>query len=262
MSEKSKASSSKTLSSPNYIDYPRLNGHTDPHLRTIAYPCDVIISSPPKNQFKNIFRQQPNSKKPKSKSEKQLKKDHLKTPVIILDKEYTSEKTKQQTNSHVNYAYDNEIMFSAPAQTSQIQNVQSDNLSKVQPFFWKGEQSQEELFQQNIHTHSDEFLIESQMHRNNIKLGRKDSAQHIPQSFERNMAKNLKNLTTNSSPSGSYSLDTSIETSINLNSKYTDSTSICTDHSLKDEDAWLPILTIAEEEVSLLFFFVVSKNSN
>jgi len=153
-------------------------------------------------------------------------------------------------------------MISAPAQIVQIQNVQSANLSKVQPFFWKGEQSQEELFQQNIHTHSDEFLIESQMHRNNIKLGRKDSAQHIPQSFERNMAKNLKNLTTNSSPSGSYSLDTSIETSINLNSKYTDSTSICTDHSLKDEDAWLPILTIAEEEVSLLFFFVVSKNSN
>jgi len=97
------------------------------------------------------------------------------------------------------------------------------------------------------------------MHRNNIKLGRKDSAQHIPQSFERNMAKNLKNLTTNSSPSGSYSLDTSIETSINLNSKYTDSTSICTDHSLKDEDAWLPILTIAEEEVSLLVFFRIEE---
>ncbi len=257
LSDKSKSSGLRTLSSPNYIDYPRINGHTDPHLRTIAYPRDVVISSSPKNHFKNIFRQQPNSKKSKSKTDKNVKKDNrtknLKSPVIILDKEYTNEKNKQQqNNSHVNYAYDSEIMFSTPAQIVQSENVKSEKSSKIQPFFWKAEHSQEELFQQNIHTHSDEFLIESQMHKNNIKIGRKDSALHIPQSFERNMVKNLKNLTTNSSPSGTYSLDTSIENSINQNSKYTDSTSICTDHSLKDEDAWLPILNIAEEEVSSL----------
>lgn len=112
---------------------------------------------------------------------------------------------------------------------------------------------QDDVFQQrSSQSHSDEFLIESHMNQQNgnynIKLGRKESAQHIPQSFERHMAKNFQNLTTNSSPSGSYSLDTSIE---NQNSKYTDSTSICTDHSLKDEDAWLPILNIAEEEVRI-----------
>ena len=33
-----------------------------------------------------------------------------------------------------------------------------------------------------------------------------------------------------------------------------ESTSVCTDsHSLKDEDAWLPILNIAEEEVYFIF---------
>ena len=117
--------------------------------------------------------------------------------------------------------------------------------SSINPYFAKNDKDNE-LFQSNSQTHSDDFLIESQLQ--NFQLGRRESAQHIPQSFERQMAKNFQNLTTNSSPTGTYSLDTSIETS-NQNSKYTDSTSICTDHSLKDEDAWLPILNIAEEEV-------------
>ncbi len=138
--------------------------------------------------------------------------------------------------------------------------------SKIQPFFWQQALNHEDIHQGMFQTtpapaHSQEFLIESSDLRNqyhhhqnyhnptqNIKLNRRESAQFIPQSFERQMARNFQHLTNNSSPTNSCSLDTSIENS-NQNSKYTDSTSVCTDHSLKDEDAWLPILNIAEEEV-------------
>lgn len=140
--------------------------------------------------------------------------------------------TRTNNMSHVNYAYDNDRTYDLIAPENNIHT-----------------QSQDDLFQKSSQTCSEEFLIQSQYHNNQLKLGRKESAQHIPHSFEKHMVKNFQNLTTNSSPTGTYSLDTSIETT-NQNSKYTDSTSICTDtHSLKDEDAWLPILNIAEEEV-------------
>lgn len=225
------------MSSPNYIDYPRINGFADPNLRTIAYPKDVIIASPPKSQFQNPFKQQnakESKKKPKeSKKSKTNNTRHQQAqPVMAMD-------IRNNNMSHVNYAYDNDKTYDLIAPENNIHM-----------------QSQDDLFQKSSQTCSEEFLIQSQYHNNQLKLGRKESAQHIPHSFEKHMVKNFQNLTTNSSPTGTYSLDTSIETT-NQNSKYTDSTSIFTDtHSLKDEDAWLPILNIAEEEV----FFISLKD--
>lgn len=241
MSEKSKTSSNnnKTPTSSNNIDFPRPNSNPNSHLKPNAYTRDVIISSQPtKCHFKGYFG---NDRKKKLK-ESSKKTDALKSkPGQPMKVEVPIE---LNLNSHVNFAYDNEILFDAMKPGELKSHIIAEKTA-MNPYFAKNN-IDNEYFQSSSQTHSDDFLIESQLQ--NFQLGRRESAQHIPQSFERQMAKNFQNLTTNSSPTDSYSLDTSIETS-NQNSKYTDSTSICTDHSLKDEDAWLPILNIAEEEV-------------
>jgi hypothetical protein len=98
---------------------------------------------------------------------------------------------------------------------------------------------------------------------NNIKNVnvRRESSQHLPQSIEKQMARNLqhlKHLPQASHNDNNNQISSSHEVSIeNTTSKYTDNTSLpSTDQSLKDEDAWLPILNIVEEQVNFFFYFV------
>lgn len=94
------------------------------------------------------------------------------------------------------------------------------------------------------------------MYKNNErKLEVAKIINNIPFSFEKQMARNFHNLTYNSSPGNSTSLETGSSEFINRYSKYTDTTSISSaNQSLKDEDAWLPILNLAEEQVIHFFF--------
>lgn len=94
---------------------------------------------------------------------------------------------------------------------------------------------------------------------------RKDNSQHLPQSIEKPMAKNFKSMNVgvppkavpDSSEEESSSSSSSSKTEVAERQeaaaadRNNDSTSLSiTDQSLRDEDAWLPILNIAEEQVS------------
>ena len=70
--------------------------------------------------------------------------------------------------------------------------------------------------------------------RNKKKSETSKIINNIPHSFEKHMAINFHNLTFNSSPANSTSLETGSDL-INHYSKYTDTTSISTEQSLKDE---------------------------
>lgn len=88
----------------------------------------------------------------------------------------------------------------------------------------------------------------------------------LPQTVEKQLAKNLQNIKI---PSISMKLDNNsnqITNSYSVNEIWTNSSSKFTDtdstsipsviseqQSLRDEDAWLPILSIAEEQVSVFF---------
>ena len=130
----------------------------------------------------------------------------------------------------------------SPNQQSSILSgdAKADNESEFNlKAFWKNENNLDNI----IHHKSDLF-----------KNQRRLDTHSIPQSLEKQMARNLQNLTNNSSPANSTTLETGSDF-INRYSKYTDSTSISTEHSLRDEDAWLPILNLAEEQVNQNFQF-------
>jgi hypothetical protein len=103
---------------------------------------------------------------------------------------------------------------------------------------------------------SKEFLVELVRAATETRMAniRKENSQHLPPSIEKQMAKNFKSLSFNPSPTISSSFELSVENN-NHHSKCTDTTSLCTDQSLKDEDAWLPILNIAEEQVNYIFIY-------
>ena len=88
---------------------------------------------------------------------------------------------------------------------------------------------------------------------------RKDNSQHLPQSIEKPMAKNFKSLNVGVPPKAVPDSEEESSSAHSQASKgqgheetrHNDSTSLSiTDQSLRDEDAWLPILNIAEEQVS------------
>ena len=103
----------------------------------------------------------------------------------------------------------------------------------------------------------------------NVATLRKDNSQHLPQSIEKPMAKNFKNMNIGLPPnavpdsdeetSQSQPIKIDLKSSVqvkpdnDMDNRINDSTSLSiTDQSLRDEDAWLPILNIAEEQVSSL----------
>ena len=173
-------------------------------------------------------------------------------PNLIIRK--NSEPCAEQ--SHINYGYNltfnsdmllnEEDTFKkiAPNQQSSIssRDAKADNKSEFNlKAFWKNENNLDNI----IHHKSD-------LYKNQRRL----DTHSIPQSLEKQMAMNLHNLTYNSSPANSTTLETGSDF-INRYSKYTDSTSISTEHSLRDEDAWLPILNLAEEQVSKNFLISI-----
>jgi hypothetical protein len=109
----------------------------------------------------------------------------------------------------------------------------------------------------NYHVnHAYNFVNEDFAHKISSHLVRQQQQQHhqkskhnLPQSIEKPMVHNFQNMKQISSVS--YQIDMN---DFNNLSKITDtdSTSLqstTSEHSLRDEDAWLPILSIAEEEV-------------
>ncbi len=154
--------------------------------------------------------------------------------------------------SHINYGYnltfnsdmllneDDTFKRIVPNQQSSMsfRDSEANNEFNLRAF-WKNENNLDNI----IHHKSDLF-----------KNQRRADSHSIPHSFEKQMAMNLHNLTYNSSPANSTTLETGSDF-INRYSKYTDSTSISTEHSLRDEDAWLPILNLAEAEVKIIFYF-------
>ena len=159
------------------------------------------------------------------------------TPLKMVKKSSSSSSKKQQQlkkskiesydNSHINFAYDMTYSSQLPFETQSANNIINvNNISNV-----------------NV---------------------RRESSQHLPQSIEKQMARNLQHLThlpqasnnTNTNNNNTSSHEMSIENT-NLTSKYTDSTSLpSVDQSLKDEDAWLPILNIVEEQVNNFFILI------
>jgi hypothetical protein len=132
-------------------------------------------------------------------------------------------------------------------------------------------------FDVNSSSESDEKSAESTPKKiYNLRKDNKSSTQHLPLSIEKQLVNNFKNL---NNQKGVILLDASLNNnSINYNntlteqlsfetisidnssssshyhttnnySRYSDTISLETNHSLNDEDAWLPILNIVEEQV-------------
>lgn len=223
-------------------------------------------------------------------------------PNFLTKKISSSSSTSSSHASHVNHGYDktlvknhntttsggNEITkIPVPYQPQPHTPQQLHNQSHYQTVY--SPQSPSPPTEQQTTTKVASFSIQAlhNMLRNSIKeltprtpqiaIGvalKRESSQLLPQSIEKQMAKNFQSIKptfpgmmTDSVMMIPSSLETSIEnnnTNNNNNhnntysnihpatSKYTDSTSLpysSAEQSLKDEDAWLPILTIAEEQV-------------
>lgn len=215
-------------------EYPRLN-HYNSKLNTISYPRELIIASSP---IKKLYRAAEASV---NESEQELQSDA------------SSRKNSEQyaEHSHVNYGYnltfDSDLPFESNTYNKNnntnhynqnklsVSSIDSNNFNLKA--FWKNEKNLDNI----IHQKSD-------MYERRLELAK--IVNNIPHSFEKQMARNFHNLTGNSSsPINSASLETGSSDFINRYSKYTDTTSISTNQSLKDEDAWLPILNLAEEQV-------------
>lgn len=191
----------------------------------------------------------------------------------------------KDANSHVNYGYDltlkNDLQTTPPLPTSTVVNHININNNEQQATYANAKPTNVARASSSngpvvqVQTRKASFSIQNlnELIRNSIKENRvfnlkRESSQLLPHSIERQMAKNFQNIKTTSTAvpvaakypdaqvthhnhhQPSSSLETSIENNNHI-SKYTDSTSLPsnTEQSLKDEDAWLPILNIAEEQV-------------
>lgn len=183
----------------------------------------------------------------------------IETDQTNTDISSSSRKSSEQyaENSHINYAYN--LTFNSdypfendtfvkrpnlPEHRLSLSSISSNSNFNLKAF-WKNDPNNLDNI---IHQ-------KSTMYKNNErKLEVAKIINNIPFSFEKQMAKNFHNLTCNSSPANSSSLETGSSEFFNRYSKYTDTTSISTNQSLKDEDAWLPILNLAEEQVIFLTY--------
>lgn len=82
---------------------------------------------------------------------------------------------------------------------------------------------------------------------------RRESSQLLPQSIEKHLVKNLQNF----SVDAISTVCSSSEYNYDNNKKYFISKEYhsVNDYNLKDEDAWVPILVLAEEQVIMLTKF-------
>jgi len=143
-------------------------------------------------------------------------------------------------HTHINYAYNltfnssdtvynnnnnnnkTKLQVQKSSTTTELDNHNSKNSFNLKAF-WKNSE------------HNNTNLDNKINDRNKKKLEVAKIINNIPHSFEKHMAINFHNLTYNSSPANSNSLETGSDF-INHYSKYTDSTSISTEQqSLKDE---------------------------
>jgi hypothetical protein len=220
VTERSKICTNSSSSSSNETsindEYPRLNNYNS-NLNTISYPRELImISKGQKNTTSTInIRGDDNSSEMNSHNNR--------------NSEHFAEHT------HINYAYNltfnssdtvnnnkTKLQVQKSSTTTELDNNNSRNSFNLKAF-WKNNE------------HKNTNLDNKISDRNKKKLEVAKIINNIPHSFEKHMAINFHNLTYNSSPANSNSLETGSDF-INHYSKYTDSTSISTEQqSLKDE---------------------------
>jgi hypothetical protein len=227
-------------------------GLADDFINTLSYPREITISSTPI---------------------KTVKEESARLNKLNLNGKENAVKKgvgKKNEHSHVNLGYDltlkNEIATSEPPPAVRQQQHQQLRpcvsvgvpvLAAAAPHTSHVETRKASFSIQNLNE-----LIRNSIRENRVLNLKRESSQLLPHSIERQMARNFQNIkaTTTAVPVAvkypdvsvnSSSLETSIENNNHI-SKYTDSTSLPSNSaelSLKDEDAWLPILNIAEEQV-------------
>ena len=194
------------------------------------------------NSNLNKSNDQKENNKNKLSSQSQLNKDKLSK---ILETKQINYFKNNLNQANINYAYDSTINSQYSIDTSSYaiykvpklpNNIKKTNIKKSN----STQQNNLNYFDPN----NLEVINGKIQNKSNLI---RESSQLLPQSIEKQMAKNLQSLKFTSNIANSAScLD-----NCNQISKFTEGTSLPTgnEQQLRDEDAWLPILNLVQEQV-------------
>ncbi len=239
-----------TESSSSTIPPPPPPPPPPPSSKAFDYSLETTIDS---NLSKSNDQKENN--KNKFISHNQFNKDKL--SKLLETKQQISYFKNNLNHANINYGYDSTINSQYSIDTSSYaiykapklpNNIKKNNIKKSNST------------QQNLNyfdPNSLEVINGKIQNKSNLI---RESSQLLPQSIEKQMAKNLQSLKFTSNIANSAScLD-----NCNQISKYTEGTSLPAgnEQQLRDEDAWLPILNLVQEQVIFLLFFFIIKHQN